>query len=135
MSSVSVRGILGPGIYEDVPFHQHEFSEISGELVVTEAQITSLSASKITAGTIDAHTVIIAPGGVLRSADFVTGDGGAGWQLSAGLAEFNNITVRGQIFTSAGSEVESDHILSLNVGKLTAGTIGVEIIKLSDDVD
>ena len=132
MSGVSQRGILGPHVYDDVPFHTHEYSEISGELIISEAQITSLSASKITAGTIDAHTIIIAPGGVLKSADFVTGPGGAGWQLSAGLAEFNNITVRGQIFTSVGSEVASDHILSLDVGKLTAGTIGVEVIKLTD---
>jgi hypothetical protein len=138
MSGVTQRGILGPHVYDDVPFHTHEFSEISGELIISEAQITSLSASKITAGTIDAHTVIIAPGGVLRSSDFVTGPGGAGWQLSAGLAEFNNITVRGQIFSSAGSEVDWTHLQNVSIVnadindlsavKINAGTLDVDRI-------
>ncbi len=138
--SVSQRGILGPHFYEDVPFHEHDFSEISGELIISEAQITSLSASKITAGTINAHTITIDTGGVLESADFVTGPAGAGWQLAAGLAEFNNITVRGTIFSGTGSQVDWTHlqnvsvvnadIVSLAAGKITAGTINGEIIVL-----
>ena len=134
------RAILGPGVFDDVPFHIHEFNDISGELVVSEAQITSLSADKITSGTINAHTIVIDTGGVLKSADFVTGPAGAGWQLSAGLAEFNNVTVRGAIFSGAGSDIDWTHVTSVSVtnadivslaaGKITAGTINAEVIEL-----
>jgi hypothetical protein len=112
---MTTRGILGPHVYEDVPFHQHEYSEISGELIVSEAQITSLSASKITSGTITAQTITMATGGVIVSDDFVTGPGGAGYQLSAGLAEFNNVTVRGSIFSGAGSDIDYTHVSNVAI--------------------
>lgn len=135
------RSILGPGTFEDVPFHEHDFNELSGELIISEAQITTLSASKITSGTITAQTITMAAGGIIRSDDFATGPGGAGYELSQGLAEFNNVTVRGTIFTGAGSDVDYAHVTSVAVDTLdlvdlavTAGKIALGTIT-ADQID
>lgn len=133
-----IRGILGPHTFEDVPYHTHEFDEISGKLTVTEADITSLSASKITTGSIEATTITLGAGGVIKSSDFVTGPGGSGFQISTGLAEFNNVTVRGALISGAGSSVDWTYltnisvtnadIVNLDAEKINAGTLDSGVI-------
>lgn len=67
---------------------------------ITNAKIASLSASKITAGTIDSEAIILAGVfGIIKSDFFITGV--SGWQITGdGNAEFNNVTVRGTVDSS-----------------------------------
>lgn len=133
-----IRGILGPHTFEDVPYHTHEYDELSGKLTVSEADITSLSASKITTGSIEATVITIGSGGVIKSSNFVTGPTGDGWQLSPTLAEFNNVTVRGTLIAGSGSSVDWTYltnisvtnadIVDLNAEKINAGTLDSGVI-------
>lgn len=70
---------------------------------IQSAFIESLSASKITSGTITAETIVLdGASGVLQSSNYVAGT--SGWRiLGDGSAEFNNVTVRGTIHATAGT--------------------------------
>jgi hypothetical protein len=88
---------LGPFLGADrnrqgVPDHDHDASEISGD-----AELMTVRAGRITGGTINGKTIILAgASGVIRSDDFVTGT--SGWQIAGdGSAEFNDVLVRGDI--------------------------------------
>lgn len=88
--------------------------------LIDEQYIVSLTASRITAGKIGAHEIILtqpgaqtsytAPSGVavLRSSDY--SQGSAGWLIRGdGLAEFNNLTVRTQL-DIGGNDSTSFHV-------------------------
>lgn len=87
--------------------------------------IGSLTAAKITAGTIGAHEIILTQPGttysytppanmaVLRTSNYQSGS--TGWLIRGdGLAEFNNVTVRGAVSGSTidigGSDTSSFHV-------------------------
>ena len=62
---------------------------------------------------------------VVESANFVTGS--SGWQIDGdGSAEFQNVTIRGTL------NADDITLGLLNAARIGAGTIGVEIIKLSN---
>lgn len=93
-------------------------------LVVTDAKIASLSAAKITAGTIDAETITLGvdPGtstGIIKSASY---DGaGAGWRIDGdGLADFADLIVRGDTVVQSA---ETDVIRSANYVPGTSGWV------------
>jgi hypothetical protein len=78
--------------------------------LIDEEFIGSLTAAKITAGTIGAHEIILTQPGtptvytapanvsVLRSSNYVAGSGGAGWLIRGdGFAEFDSTNIRGSI--------------------------------------
>ncbi|WP_248804750.1 hypothetical protein, partial [Escherichia coli] len=66
-----------------------------GTLIAQSIHTTELSASQLTLGN---GTV----GGDLRSLNFATGS--AGWRIQrGGVAEFNNITVRGAVHANSGA--------------------------------
>jgi len=82
--------------------------------LIDEEFIGSLTAAKITAGTIGAHEIILTQPGttysytppanmaVLRTSNYQSGS--TGWLIRGdGLAEFNNITVRGTVEATAGT--------------------------------
>lgn len=70
-----------------------------GDLAVTNAKVADLSAVKITAGTIGAHQIIIGSGGDIESSNYTPGS--AGWIIQGdGVAEFSQVTVRGNITSS-----------------------------------
>jgi len=95
-----------------IPRHEHDFSEISGELVVSEAQITSLAVSKLTGGTINTTDIVVA--GVLESSNYVAGT--SGWHIdNTGTAEFSTAIIRGQIITGAGSDLDGQFLQSQSV--------------------
>ncbi|WP_432131250.1 fibronectin type III domain-containing protein [Streptomyces tendae] len=54
------------------------------DAAITNAKVSSLSASKITAGTISSQEIVLAGGsaGILRSDNYTTGGTGAGWQIT-----------------------------------------------------
>ncbi len=55
----------------------------------------------------------------IKSGDYVTGHGGAGWIIDSSSAEFNSITVRGTVSASAG-EIGG---LSISSTKLSSGNL------------
>jgi hypothetical protein len=65
--------------------------------LITEQYISSLTASKITAGTIGAHTITLnGINSILKSSNYSAGS--SGWQIDGnGNAEFSNAIVRGTI--------------------------------------
>ena len=82
--------------------------------LIDEEFIGSLTAAKITAGTIGAHEIILTQPGttysytppanmaVLRTSNYQSGS--TGWLIRGdGLAEFNNVTVRGTVEATAGT--------------------------------
>ena len=82
--------------------------------LIDEEFIASLTAAKITAGTIGAHEIILTQSGtvttydppgnvaVLRSSNFASGPAGAGWLIRGdGYAEFDSTHIRGNL--DAGS--------------------------------
>lgn len=93
--------------------------------LIDEEFIGSLTAAKITAGTIGAHEIILTQPGttysytppanmaVLRTSNYQSGS--TGWLIRGdGLAEFNNVTVRGAVVGSTidigGSDTSSFHV-------------------------
>jgi hypothetical protein len=92
-----------------------------GDAQITSAKIVSLSADKITAGTIAAQEIIMSNSvaSILRSSNFSAGS--AGWRVrGSGDAEFNNVTVRGtvdastilgSIFKTANSGTTADPVI------------------------
>lgn len=91
------------------------------DLAVTNAKITSLGVDKLTAGTITSKGIVVTgAGGYLRSGNYVLNTSGFNLDANTGSAEFNNVTVRGTIYATAGE------IGGLTVtGNLTFGTGGV----------
>ena len=80
------------------------FEIVGGVTYIKNAQIQTVSAGKITAGTISAQAIVIAGGasGLIRSNNYSAGT--AGWQIDGtGAAEFNNVTVRGSIYSATGT--------------------------------
>lgn len=70
--------------------------------LIDSQYISSLTASKITAGTIGAHTITLnGVNSILKSSNYAaptSESGGAGWQISGdGLAIFNNASIRASL--------------------------------------
>lgn len=133
-NSVVIRGTVHAGSGSDV-----DWSYISN-VAVDNADITDLSADKITSGTVDAATITLDASGVIESDDYVAGT--SGFHLDGdGSAEFNDVTVRGAIEAGAGSDVDWSYIKNVSIenadidnvsaDKITAGTIGAEAIEVA----
>lgn len=74
---------------------------------VTDVKIKSLTVGKLTAGTISSQEIILSnsTASILRSDNFAAGS--AGWRIRGnGDAEFNNVTIRGNLYTGTGDAVE-----------------------------
>jgi len=100
----------------DVKAHEHDGGDISGEIVASVIKVELLLG-----GTVTGEEIIIAGGvdGIVRSDNFVLGS--TGWRiLGDGNAEFNDVTIRGTIFATAG-EIDGLTI----TGTLTLATGGV----------
>ena len=96
-----------------------------GEAQITDAKIDTLTASKITAGTISGKEIIVDTDsatdpsnpvlGKIRSSNYVTGS--SGWIINSdGSAEFQNATIRG----------------SLNASDMTTGTLDASNVTISN---
>jgi len=95
-----------------VPLHEHDFNEISGELVVSDAQINTLTVSKLTGGTITTTTITVA--GTIESSNYVAGT--SGWHIdNSGTAEFSTAIIRGQIITESGSDLDGQFLQSQSI--------------------
>lgn len=92
----------------------------SAPTLINSIEVSELTASKITAGTIGAHEIVLTqpgtqtvytpPGGmaVLRSSNYSAGS--AGWLVRGdGLAEFNDLTVRSRL-DIGGDDASSFHV-------------------------
>lgn len=78
----------------------------------------------------------IAADGYIESADFVTGV--SGFQIDGGMAEFNNVVIRGTIYADAGeiggwtitaSTIEKNNAVLASAGYLTLGS-GNDIVRI-----
>jgi hypothetical protein len=110
-----VRGLNSSGA--PGPFNAGETSGVSGtssaetttdqigDATITNAKIASLSAAKITAGTIGAHTIQLdGASSIIQSSNFATGS--TGWQIKGnGVAEFLDAIIRGTV--SSGGAIQS----------------------------
>jgi len=120
---------------------------------VKDAQIESLSANKITAGTgiVNALTIknslIIGSGGCVRQGQSAY-DSGIGFWLGdvAGTPKFSignsagnkltwdgsTLTIYGKIQTESGSLINGQYIDSLDAGKITTGTLDASIVNVTN---
>jgi hypothetical protein len=84
----------------------------------------TLKADYIRGGTFSAATMIVGAEGMIRSSNYVAGS--AGWMIDGdGNAEFNNVTIRGTIYATAGEIT----------GTLTIATGGKIVMPLVDDFE
>ena len=130
MSSVSRRGILGPGVYSDTPFHTHDFDEISGVLNVSEAQIGSLSATRITAGTIGVEVIKLSDSANSRIESF---DGTSLIIRGDGSFVGTSVTITGAVNATTGTltNLTVDGDLTMGVGGRLRTAVSGERIEIS----
>jgi len=105
------------------------------DLAVTNAKISDLSFSKITAGTSDA-SITIGSSGYIQSSNYSAGSDG--FKINgAGDAEFNDVTVRGALITQSGSDINGSYIGSgtITYGKLAANSVRTNELYIDGDVD
>lgn len=108
-----------------------EFDNITARGSITAQAGSDVPATYLTTGTVGTETVTMqnSASSILRSANFSAGS--AGWRIRGnGDAEFNDVTVRGTIFASAG-EITGN--LTLNGGTLTTSPSGQRIALENDD--
>lgn len=98
---------------------------------IGDQYLASLTASKITAGTIGAHTITLnGSSSILRSSNYQAGL--AGWKITgAGDAEFNNLTIRTAL-DIGGSDSTSFHVDVDGNMWLGAGTYGSAPFRVSN---
>jgi hypothetical protein len=104
-----------------------------GDAQITTAKIASLTADKITGGTIGAQTLIMnGVSSILRSSNY---SASAGFQiLGDGTAVFNNVTVNGTLkatTTFAGTWTAAN-IPNLSADKITAGTLNASLVNVTN---
>lgn len=118
-SDQTVNGVLIPkGVYMDAAYIKNLSALVArlGTAWIDNAMIADLSAAKLTVGD---GTV----GGDLKSTSFTSGS--VGWRIRPdGSAEFNNVTVRGTVYASAGSFAGSLVAATGTLGALTITTGG-----------
>jgi hypothetical protein len=104
-----------------------------GDAQITTAKIASLTADKITGGTIGAQTLIMnGATSVLRSSNY---SASAGWQiLGDGSAVFNNVTVNGTLraTTTFLGTWTAANIPNLSADKITAGTLNASLVNVTN---
>ena len=121
--------------------HEHDFSEISGTARISSAEIISLTATKLTAGTIDASVITVTninadninTGTLNASVVAVTNINATNINtgtLDASIATITNLNATN--ISTGTLSVDRLAIDSITVDKLAAGTIGTHIIKLSN---
>lgn len=96
---------------------------------IESAKIVSLVADKITGGTITAQTIELATDAtptlaILKSSNYTAGS--TGWQIdSDGNAEFNDVTVRGELHAGTGSVIDGAYLTDATVtsGKLSVSQL------------
>lgn len=97
-SAITLPGgvVVPAGTYMNAAYIHDGFIQNSmiGRLAVDDAKIASLSAAKLTAGSLRVGTYI-------QSSNFLSGT--SGWRINAdGTAEMQNATLRGTIYANAG---------------------------------
>lgn len=102
---------------------------------ITSAKIGTISADKITSGTISAQTVTISGStGILKSSNYVAGT--SGWQIKGdGTGEFLGVTVKNinaSNITSGTINASVINVTNLNASNLTSGTINGSVINVSN---
>ncbi len=116
----TVNGVAYPaGVYIDAAFILDLTAPIArmGNLWVTNAMVASLSAAKLTAGS-------IMVGQYIESTGFVSGS--TGWRINGnGVAEFSGVVVRGTIVATAGAiggaTIGADYVQSAGYVANTSG--------------
>lgn len=106
-----------PDVFSDEGFG---WDLLQSEGRIDSLLVGSIKADKIASGTITGETIVLSGGAaILRSSNYVAAT--SGWSIEGdGDAEFNNVTVRGTIYATAGE------IGGLTItGALTLGTGGV----------
>lgn len=110
-----------------------------GDLQVTTAKISGLTVDKLLAGTISGQTIILnGSTSILKSSNFVAGS--AGWQIKGdGVAEFNNVTVRGALVAGGGAvNIDSDGIKLPAPAAYTGGNLtdtqAIKFVSTADNV-
>jgi len=99
------------------------------DLAVTSAKINTLEFSKIIAGT-NSASLTIGSSGEIKSANFSSGSTGFRIQGS-GNAEFNNVTVRGAIKASTGSDIDGQYVSGSLVGCTIQGASSYPYAKVT----
>ncbi|BDR08252.1 DUF1983 domain-containing protein [Comamonas thiooxydans] len=94
----TINGVVVPaGVYMDAAYINNVTALWArfGNLVADTIQATSISVTKLTGGNLSV-------GSWINSSNYVTGS--TGWSINAnGKAEFSDVTVRGTIYSSAGT--------------------------------
>lgn len=108
LRSLNISGTPGPFNTDDddgtegVALTQTDETSAAA-ITATAAKISSLYAANIAAGSITSGTVIIGPGGAIRSHDYEPGM--QGWKLDSAGAELISALIRGTV--SAGGAIQS----------------------------
>jgi hypothetical protein len=98
-----VTGSSGWRIERNTGSAEFQDATIRGTLNASDITAGTMSVSYLAAGTLSVSgTVTVASGSDIESSNYVAGT--SGWQIDgAGNAEFNNVTVRGQLVGTSGS--------------------------------
>lgn len=112
-----------------------------GEAQITDAKIDTLTASKITAGTISGKEIIVDTDsatdpanpvvGKIRSSNYVTGN--SGWIINSdGSAEFQSATIRGTLnasdITTGTLDASGITVSNLSASSITSGSLSADRI-------
>ena len=112
-----------------------------GEAQITDAKIDTLTASKITAGTISGKEIIVDTDsatdpanpvvGKIRSSNYVTGN--TGWIINSdGSAEFQSATIRGTLnasdITTGTLDASGITVSNLSASSITSGSLSADRI-------
>ena len=114
-----------------------------GNAQITDAKIDTLTASKITAGSITGKEIIVDTDntdasnpvlGKIRSSNYSTGS--AGWIINSdGSAEFQNATIRGSLnasdMTTGTLNASNVAITNLNADNITTGTLDFDKLSIN----
>ena len=99
-----------PGTLEVEP-HEHDGSEVSGEMTLVTLRVTSLLGGTITGKVI----TVSGAAGVIQSDDYVAGT--SGWAIFGdGSAEFNNVVVRGDIESGNWDGTSPANLATIDAG-------------------
>jgi len=99
------------------------------DATITSGKIASMTFDKLTAGT-NTSSLVIGSGGEIKSANYSAGS--AGFRIQGnGNAEFNNVTVRGAVYTQSGSSIGGQYISGTLTGCVFQGASSYPYAKVS----
>ena len=100
------QSVLVPAGIRLTPGTLNASAIIANTITATHIAANTITADEIAANTITANELssnIILVNNIIRSNSFASGPGGNGWQIeSDGTAEFNDVVVRGNVFSTVG---------------------------------